>query len=391
MDIIDEAIELESDRAMLHTLRAQINYIGENQEEAIADASRAIKLDRKSLVALLIRANVNSDMGGEERLDSALEDIEEVLELVPYNVEAIQLRGIVYSQQLDFKNAIKDFKTLAESDPTNAFYRNQLAVLYNADDQPSRAVQIYRKLLDEYSLDNTGSMDADGKILLLRRRFAALRGVADARLSIGEHKKAVENYDEALEIEEQLQELLEEEAGPDDEPQKLDDGVLNNLAWVLATSTLDEVRDGERAIELATKAAEITDYKEAHVLSTLASGYAETGDFDEAIKWIEKAIEVNQENGKNGTVPEERTKEQRASLQKEFDSYKKKEAWRELQDVEKEKADKRKAARKAAKEKKAKQDSKNEDDSDDDSEDDKDKDDEDKDDEDKDDEDKDDK
>ena len=54
-------------------------------------------------------------------------------------------------------------------------------------------------------------------------------------------------------------------------------GVLNNLAWVLATSPDDNLRDGKRAIELAKQACEVTEYKQAHILSTLAAGYAEIG------------------------------------------------------------------------------------------------------------------
>ena len=61
-----------------------------------------------------------------------------------------------------------------------------------------------------------------------------------------------------------------------------DEGLLNNLAWVLATSPDDKLRDGKRAIELATKAAEVSNYETPHVLSTLAAAYAETGDFEKA-------------------------------------------------------------------------------------------------------------
>jgi hypothetical protein len=45
---------------------------------------------------------------------------------------------------------------------------------------------------------------------------------------------------------------------------------------------------------LATKACELTDYKEAHILSTLASTYAELGDFETAIKWSEKSVELGE-------------------------------------------------------------------------------------------------
>ena len=57
-----------------------------------------------------------------------------------------------------------------------------------------------------------------------------------------------------------------------------------------------------------------------HRASTLASSYAEIGDFDNARKWAAKAVELSED-----------LKDQ---LQKELDSYKKNEVWRELQETE---------------------------------------------------------
>ena len=48
--------------------------------------------------------------------------------------------------------------------------------------------------------------------------------------------------------------------------------------WPLRRTT--ELRDGKRAIELAKQACEVTEYKQAHILSTLAASYAESGDFE---------------------------------------------------------------------------------------------------------------
>ena len=348
--ILDTAIELEPDNTLSHTLRAQLNVIAEKPEEAISDASRAIKLDRKNIDALMLRAEILSDLAGSEGrgdeqadadLASALEDVEEVLDILPTNVRAIELRGIVYTQQRELVSAIKDFKLLSENDRSNQFYQRQLAMLYNADDQPSKAIRIYKNLLQQNPVSGIDGKPAQLQIFILQQRLAALRGAGNARLSVGDHDNAIDNYSEAIEISDQIFDI--EEAQGMEELSSIDEGVLNNLAWVLATSPDEKLRDGERAIKLATQAAEQTEFKEAYILSTLASAYAETGDFDKAIEWIEKAIEVNQERGKDGTVGKERTAEQRESLQKEFDSYKEKEPWRELQDVEAEKAAKKKA------------------------------------------------
>ena len=69
-----------------------------------------------------------------------------------------------------------------------------------------------------------------------------------------------------------------------------DQAVLNQLAAILATSTDDKVRDGKRAIILATRADELTKRESAGVANTLAAALAEDGQFEEAVRVSHRAL-----------------------------------------------------------------------------------------------------
>ena len=102
----------------------------------------------------------------------------------------------------------------------------------------------------------------------------------------------------------------------------LRDNNSNNLSWVLSTSPQDELRDGKKAVEYGKEAAELTEFKKAHILSTLASSYAEAGDFKNALKWAKKSVEVG----------EKEKSSQLEDLKKEVEAYKKGKKWREYKD-----------------------------------------------------------
>jgi tetratricopeptide (TPR) repeat protein/ribosomal protein S27E len=94
-------------------------------------------------------------------------------------------------------------------------------------------------------------------------------------------------YEQAGRLE-QLQKLFGDLLAADgDNPQ-----LLNSIAWTLASSKLEKVRNGKRAVEIATKACELTKYKDPAMLDTLAAAFAENHDFDNAVKWKEKTLEI---------------------------------------------------------------------------------------------------
>ena len=72
----------------------------------------------------------------------------------------------------------------------------------------------------------------------------------------------------------------------------------NDLAWLLATSSDADIRDGRRAVGLAEHACQLTDFKEINFVRTLAAAYAEAGRFPEAIATAQKACAMASASGK---------------------------------------------------------------------------------------------
>jgi len=205
-----------------------------------------------------------------------------VLEKQPL-IAAHRLRAEVLAKMDRLQEAIEEMERVSKAMPQQVDLRMQLALYYLVDGQPRKAIAAYSEVIkvDEKS-------------------FVAWRSRGDAYLNIGEHPEAVADLQQALEL------------SPDDP------SVLNNLAWVLATSPQDEVRDAKQAIELATKACEQSDYSQSHILSTLAAAYAEAGQFETAIKWSQKAVDM--EDPEHGE-----------QLAAELASYREDRPWREKQ------------------------------------------------------------
>jgi hypothetical protein len=77
----------------------------------------------------------------------------------------------------------------------------------------------------------------------------------------------------------------------------------NNLAWILATSTESEVRDGKRAVALIRPVALL--YGNWQYLDTLAAAYAESAEFEQAIELQQRALKDAADDGLDPIITEQ--------------------------------------------------------------------------------------
>ncbi len=61
-------------------------------------------------------------------------------------------------------------------------------------------------------------------------------------------------------------------------------------AWLRATSSDAQYRDGKLAVESARRACELTDWRNPDELEVLAASYAEAGEFKSAVNWQHQAL-----------------------------------------------------------------------------------------------------
>jgi tetratricopeptide (TPR) repeat protein len=303
LESFNRATELVPESALPYQHRGELFRQKGDLQRALEQLTKALELAPENVAALWVRAGVLYEL---KQVDRALDDIEKAIQLQPQLVHPYLMKAEIYAATDRLDEAIGQLERLIQMSPGNVPLASRLGSFYLLAGRPRKGIEMLTQVIDEDP-----------------NNFVALRDRADAYLSIGEHSEAIADFERALALNEE------------------DDRLLNNFAWVLATTPDDALRDGKRSLELATKAAELTAHQTPHVLSTLAAAYAETGDFDSAKNWSQKAVELAQKE--LDSITEEDDRDQMESdfeqLKKELVSYQEGKPVRERQTAE-ESADK---------------------------------------------------
>jgi tetratricopeptide (TPR) repeat protein len=272
---LDKAQELSPKSLMPLLQRARVHLQQEKIDAALDDLDQALTKDINNVAALLLRSGIYQLKGDKAR---ALADVDRALRRRPDLPLAIRTRATLLAEDNRFDEALAELEKLHKLDPKDPLTLLQLGMVQSVLKRSADAIESFSALL-----------------AIVPNEKQALHWRGDAYLNLGRQAEAVADYEKSVKL----------------DPKN--DLLLNNYAWVLATSPDEKLRDGKRAIQLAKQACELTKYKAPHVLSTLAAAYAETGDFDAAIEWSIKANEL---------VDEVRDPDDRESLKKELESYK---------------------------------------------------------------------
>lgn len=249
-------------------------------DQAIAAYNNALKADPQYASAYFYRAQIWEEKG---EIDKAIDDYSKVIKLNPSLENAYNYRGNAWEMKGKLDKALADYSKALELDPKHAqAYHNRGNVWVKKGN--------YDKAIEDFS--HALEITPDEAPLYGNR--------GNAWKKKGDYKRALADYTKALETDPNL--VMS----------------YNNLAWLLATCPDRKYRNGAKALEAAQKAVKVK--TDASSLDTLAAAHAETGNFGDAVKIMERIISY---------LKEQKETEHLSVFTEHLNAYKAGKPWRE--------------------------------------------------------------
>ena len=212
------------------------------------------------------------------------------LEITPHNPTIHLNLGNVLASRDNLDEAVKHYRHALEVDGTLAKAQYGWGNALLRQNNHEAAIRHYRQALqidsgfkDVHS--NLGSALAmSGQISAALQNFhEAVRlnpDDAEANFNLGQCLQITGQFDSALEY-------YRSSAALDGD----DFEVRRRIAWILSTNPTATTPQAMEAIRYAERAAQLSEYRDAIVLDTLAVAYAASGDFNKAVATAKEAIE----------------------------------------------------------------------------------------------------
>jgi len=240
--------------------------------------------------------NAGSTMMGLGRTPEALQLYELAIAADPKFPETYNNVGRALLEEGQTAAAKRNLEQAIALDPQHALYHLNLAnVFLKERDFPRAAAELERTIeLDPLLLIAYGPLaelkfnagDVDGAVHILRRAVERQPGTAATHADLAMVLEAQGHMAEVI------QELRVAVA--------LDPGLLaagNRLAWLLATTPDDQLRNGREAVALAERLSRAANDAQPQLLDTLAAALAETGDYLRAAEIAERAVNLARQSG----------------------------------------------------------------------------------------------